>query len=56
MSMKDSPAQEEKQREELSGEVQEVQEEIQPTQPLLKDWRYASSHFKELIIGDDHRE
>ena len=23
-----------------------------PTQPLPKDWRYATSHPKELIIGD----
>ena len=25
---------------------------MEPTQLLLKDWRYASSHSKDLIIGD----
>jgi len=25
---------------------------VEPTQPLLKDWRYATSHPKDLIIGD----
>ena len=51
MSMKDSPEQEEKSREDPNREVQEVQE-VQPTQPLPKDWRYATSHPKDLIIND----
>ena len=25
---------------------------MEPTQPLLKDWRFASKHLKDLIIGD----
>ena len=25
---------------------------MEPTQPLPKDWRYAISHLKDLIIGD----
>ena len=38
-TMKNLPALEDKQREELSDEVQEAQENTQPTQSLLKDWR-----------------
>ena len=33
-----------------------MQGEVQPTQPLLKDWRYATSHPKDLIIGDVSKE
>ena len=29
-----------------------MKEETQLTQPLLKDWRYTSSHLKDLIISD----
>jgi len=25
---------------------------MEPTQPLSKDWRYATSHRKDLIIGN----
>ena len=25
---------------------------MEPTQPLPKDWRFASNHPKDLIIGD----
>ena len=25
---------------------------MEPTQPLSKDWRFASNHPKDLIIGD----
>ena len=45
---KDSPIQEEKQ--ESIGEVQNNKEES--SQPLPKDWRYATNHPKELILGD----
>ena len=55
ISIKNSPVQEEKQREEPSGEVQEVQEDTQATQPLQKDWKYAPSHFKDIILGDVYR-
>ena len=34
----------------MQGEIQEVEKE--PTQPLLKDWRFTSYHPKDLIIGD----
>jgi len=56
MSMKDSLEQEEKSREDQSGKVQEVQDEDQPTQPLSKECKYASSHLKDLIIGDISKE
>ena len=26
--------------------------EVEPTQPLSKDWRYATSHPEDLILGD----
>ena len=26
--------------------------EVKSTQPLSKDWRYATNHHKQLIIGD----
>ena len=42
--------QEDKPRDDANGEVQEV--EVKLTQPLQKDWRYATSHVKYLIIGD----
>ena len=48
LSLKDSPAQEDKQ--ESIGDVQEDKEES--SQPLPKDWRYATNHPKELILGD----
>jgi len=41
VTLKDSPG---------KGKVQDV--EVAPIQPLPKDWRYATSHPKELIIGD----
>jgi len=25
---------------------------VEPTKPLSKDWRYATSHLKDLIIGN----
>ena len=34
----------------------EVKVEVEPTQSLLKDWKYASSHPKDLIIGDVFQE
>ena len=50
--MKNSPAQdeEEKLKDDANGEVQDI--EVVPTQLLLKDWRYAISHPKDLIIDD----
>ena len=48
LSLKDSPAQEEKQ--EPIGDFQEDKEES--SQPLPKDWRYTTNHPKELILGD----
>ena len=48
VSLEDSPTQEDMQK--LNGEVQEA--EVELFQPLLKDWRYATSHPKDLIIGD----
>jgi len=50
--MKDSLAQdeEEKPKDDTNREVQDV--EVEPIQPLLKDWRYATSHPKDLIISD----
>ena len=32
------------------GEVQDV--EVEPTQPLSKDWRFASDYPKDLITGN----
>ena len=46
--LKDSPIQEDKQ--EPIDEVQK--DEVEQSQPLPKDWRYASNHPKDLIIGD----
>ena len=48
ISLKDSPIQEDKK--EPNGEVQK--DEVEPSQPLPKDRRYATSHPKDLIIGD----
>jgi len=52
ISMKDSPAQdeEEKPKDDTNREFQDV--EVELAQPLPKDWRYATSHPKNLIIGD----
>ena len=51
VSMKDSPAQDEekKPKDDTNGESQYVK--VDPTQPLSKDQRYATSHTKNLIIG-----
>ena len=46
ISLKDSPIQEDKQK--PNGEVQK--DEVEPSLP--KDWRYATNHPKDLIIGD----
>jgi len=48
--LKDSPIEEEKPKIDEKGKVQEVK--VEPTLPLLKDWRFASNHPKDLIIGD----
>ena len=51
MSIKDSLVQEKKRpKDDANGEIQEV--EVKPTQPLLTNWRYATSHRKDHIIGD----
>ena len=50
VTLKDSPIQEDKPKLNKQGEVQAV--EVAPTLPLLKDWRFATSHPKKLIIGD----
>jgi len=50
ISLKDSPVQEDKPTNDEHGEVQNI--EVEPTQPLPKDWRYATNHPKDLIIGD----
>jgi len=34
----------------VKGEFQEV--EVEPAQPLSKDWRFASNHPKDLITGN----
>ena len=46
--LKDSPIHEDKQ--EPNGEVQK--DEVEPSQPLPKYWRYATNHPKNLIVGD----
>ena len=50
ISLKDSPMQEDKPKDEEHGEVQDV--EVESTQPLSKNWRYATNHPKDLITGD----
>ena len=50
VTMKDSPIQKDKSNLDKQGYVQEV--EVTPTLPLPKDWIFATSHPKELIIGD----
>ena len=42
--------QKDKPKEEKYGEVQDV--EVEPTQSLSKDWRYATNYPKNFIIGD----
>ena len=48
--MKDSPIQEDKPKIDVQSEVQEV--EVEPPQPLPKDWRFTSHHPKDLILGE----
>ena len=52
ISLKNSPAQddEDKLKDNTNGEVQDV--EVEPTQPLSKDWRYTTNHLKDFFIGD----
>ena len=50
ITLKDSPIQEDKPKIDVQSEVQEV--EVEPTQPLPKDWRFTPHHLKDLIIGD----
>ena len=54
VTLKNSPIQEDKPKLDKQGKVQEV--EVTPTLPLSKDWRFATSHPKELIIGDLSKE
>ena len=56
--MIDLPAQEEddkkeddkKKKDNINGEDHNI--EVEPTQPLPKDWRYAATHLKDFIVGD----
>ena len=48
--LKDSPIKEEKPKINVQDKVQEV--EVEPTQPLPKDWRFTTNHSKDHIIGD----
>ena len=48
ISLKDWPIQKDKSEDDEHGEVQEVK--VEPTQLLLKNWRFASNHPKDLII------
>jgi len=48
ITSKDSLIQEDMSKLDKQGEVQEV--EVAPTKPLPKDWRYATSHLKELVM------
>ena len=50
ISLKNSPMQEEKPNDEEHGEVQDV--EVEPSPTLPEDWRYATNHPKDRIIGD----
>ena len=50
ITLKDSPIEEEKPKIDVQSEDQEV--EVEPPQPLLKDWRFTPHHPKDLIIGD----
>ena len=42
--------QEDKPKDNEHGEVQDVK--VKPTQPLPGDWRYATNHPKDFIIGE----
>ena len=58
-TLKNSPTVEDMQKDDERNELQEnevqgnkIQEvEVEPTQPLSKDWRYNPHHPKDLIIG-----
>ena len=51
ISLKDSPLQENDKPKD--NEYSEAQgSEAEQIQPLLKDWRYTTSHPKDLILGD----
>ena len=54
--LKDSSAQENevKPKDNTNSEVQDV--EMEPSQQLPMDWRYATSHPNDLIIGDVSKE
>ena len=49
--MKDSPAQEkdDKKKNDTNGKDHNI--EVETIQSLLKDWRYAINHPKDIIIG-----
>ena len=54
-TLRDSPTIEDMPKDDEGKEVQgnENQEvEVEPTQPLPKDWRYNPHHPKDLIIGE----
>jgi len=55
ITLKDSPLQEnDKSKDDEHGEAQDV--EVEQIQPLPKDWIYATSHPKGLILGDISKE
>ena len=50
ITLKDSPIQEDKLKIDVQSEVQEV--EVEPPQPLPKDWKFTPHHPKDLILGE----
>ena len=50
---KDDEGNEAKENEAQGNEIQG--DDVEPTQQLLKDWRYNPHHPKDLVIGDISR-
>ena len=51
ISLKNSPLQEDiNPKDDEHGEAQNI--EVKLTRPLPKNWRYATNHPKDLILGD----
>ena len=48
MTLKDTPIQDDKPK----VDVQSEEVEVEPPQPLPKDWRFTPHHPNDLIIGD----
>ena len=53
-TLKEAPIQEESKDEQPSknNKGRCLEEQVQPSQPLPKDWKYVSSHPKDLNIGE----